>query len=111
MVFTLLDRPRSATSSSLHAFFQPAPADAPLNGWQLYDPRQEFIRMGVGGLQQRTAAWRWSNVNEDFEVCPEFVSAASIALTLFPWLRTVLFHLSRQDGGAFKDKRCDVEVW
>lgn len=34
-------------------------------GWNIYEPEKEFSRMGVGS---RSNAWRFSNVNKDYEV-------------------------------------------
>lgn len=34
-------------------------------GWSIYRPEKEFARMGVGS---RSKAWRFTNINHDFEV-------------------------------------------
>jgi len=36
-----------------------------LNGWEVYDPKAEYARMGVGS---RSKAWRFSDINLDFNV-------------------------------------------
>ncbi|GAA6021263.1 hypothetical protein JCM11491_001531 [Sporobolomyces phaffii] len=38
-------------------------------GWDLYNPEEEFARMGVG---RRTKAWRFSDINSDFNFCPSY---------------------------------------
>ncbi|GAA5874266.1 hypothetical protein JCM16303_005793 [Sporobolomyces ruberrimus] len=38
-------------------------------GWDLYDAKEEFARMGVG---KRSKAWRFSDINSDFNFCPSY---------------------------------------
>lgn len=59
----------TASLSSCYAFSykSESPASAQ-DGWNVYDPKRELARMGVGGEKQRTEAWRWSDVNADYEV-------------------------------------------
>ncbi|GAA5870926.1 hypothetical protein JCM1840_002732 [Sporobolomyces johnsonii] len=38
-------------------------------GWEIYNPAEEFARMGVGS---RSKAWRFTNINADFEFCPSY---------------------------------------
>jgi hypothetical protein len=55
----------------LYAFFyQPTPPlyDTSLTvgpGWTIFNPREEFARMGVGS---RTKAWRFTDINKDYQV-------------------------------------------
>ncbi|KAJ9097612.1 hypothetical protein QFC21_004647 [Naganishia friedmannii] len=35
----------------------------PRNGWNVYNPREEFARMGLG---TRTKAWRFTDINKDY---------------------------------------------
>ncbi|ESK88041.1 protein phosphatase [Moniliophthora roreri MCA 2997] len=60
-----------ATSvNQLYAFFyQPNPSYPTNNGWSVYNPREEFGRMGVG---TRTKAWRFTDVNKDYSFCPTY---------------------------------------
>lgn len=54
---------------NLYAFYyQPSP---PLEGkgWSCYNPRQEFARMGLGA---RTKAWRFTDINKDYEYSPTY---------------------------------------
>ncbi|GAA6001576.1 hypothetical protein JCM10207_006734 [Rhodosporidiobolus poonsookiae] len=38
-------------------------------GWAIYNPAEEFARMGVGS---RSKAWRFSSINADFQFCPSY---------------------------------------
>ncbi|RPA86817.1 phosphatases II [Ascobolus immersus RN42] len=56
----------------LYAFFyKPPPQEAKYNGWELYDAKREYERMGVGTT---TKAWRFSNINADYSFCPSYPS-------------------------------------
>ncbi|KAK7054644.1 phosphatidylinositol-3-phosphatase ymr1 [Paramarasmius palmivorus] len=60
-----------ATSvNQLYAFFyQPNPPFPTNDGWSIYNPREEFGRMGVG---TRTKAWRFTDVNKDYSFSPTY---------------------------------------
>ncbi|KZS88382.1 phosphatases II [Sistotremastrum niveocremeum HHB9708] len=60
-----------ATSiQQLYAFFYaPSPPLPSNNGWTIYNPRDEFARMGVG---TRTKAWRYTDINKDYTFCPTY---------------------------------------
>ncbi|KIK59568.1 hypothetical protein GYMLUDRAFT_201729 [Collybiopsis luxurians FD-317 M1] len=54
----------------LYAFFySPNPPLPTSNGWSIYSPRDEFGRMGIG---TRTKAWRFTDVNKDYSLCPTY---------------------------------------
>lgn len=56
----------SASVSQLYAFFYvPNPPFPASNGWSIYSPREEFLRMGVG---TRSKAWRFTDINKDYSV-------------------------------------------
>ncbi|EFE35595.1 uncharacterized protein ARB_05638 [Trichophyton benhamiae CBS 112371] len=57
----------------LYAFtFQPPAAELALNGWELYNPRKEWARLGVGRAEQ-DSNWRISCINTDYKVCSVFL--------------------------------------
>ncbi|KAF7975840.1 hypothetical protein HWV62_8405 [Athelia sp. TMB] len=60
-----------ATSvNQLYAFYYtPSPPFSVSDGWSLYSPRDEFVRMGVGS---RTKAWRFTDINKDYSLCPTY---------------------------------------
>ncbi|KIY73237.1 phosphatases II [Cylindrobasidium torrendii FP15055 ss-10] len=59
-----------ATSvQQLYAFFYTPNPALPNNGWNIYSPREEFGRMGVG---TRTKAWRFTDINKDYSFCPTY---------------------------------------
>ncbi|KAI0636505.1 phosphatases II [Trametes polyzona] len=60
-----------ATSvSQLYAFYYvPNPPFAASNGWSIYSPREEFMRMGVG---TRSKAWRFTDINKDYSLSPTY---------------------------------------
>ena len=67
---------RLSLVSQLYAFFYvPNPTFEQSNGWNLYSPREEFARMGVG---TRSKAWRFTDINKDYTVSGTFIS-------LFPY--------------------------
>ncbi|GAA5926028.1 phosphatidylinositol-3-phosphatase YMR1 [Sporobolomyces koalae] len=45
------------------------PAPDKTVGWDIYNPQEEFARMGVGS---RSKAWRFSDINADFNFCPSY---------------------------------------
>lgn len=52
--------------NQLYAFFYtPSPPFDSTGGWSIYSPREEFGRMGVGA---RTKAWRFTDLNKDYQV-------------------------------------------
>lgn len=53
----------------LYAFkYSPPPAEREVNGWEIYDARLEFKRMGISPkLTDR--GWRLSDLNKDYAVC------------------------------------------
>ncbi|KAH9950277.1 phosphatases II [Amylocystis lapponica] len=60
-----------ATSvGQLYAFnYVPNPPYSAQNGWNIYSPREEFGRMGVGS---RTKAWRFTDINKDYSFSPTY---------------------------------------
>ncbi|OSD08378.1 phosphatases II [Trametes coccinea BRFM310] len=60
-----------ATSvNQLYAFFYvPNPPLSANNGWSIYSPREEFLRMGVGS---RSKAWRFTDINKDYSFSPTY---------------------------------------
>ncbi|KAF9227819.1 phosphatases II [Gyrodon lividus] len=56
--------------NQLYAFFySPNPPFDSDGGWIIYSPREEFGRMGVG---TRTKAWRFTDVNKDYQASHTF---------------------------------------
>ncbi|KAF8211986.1 protein-tyrosine phosphatase-like protein [Mycena galopus ATCC 62051] len=62
-----------ATSvQQLYAFFYtPSPPLPTSDGWSIYSPRDEFMRMGIGS---RTKAWRFTDINKDYSFSPTYPS-------------------------------------
>lgn len=65
-----------ASVTQLYAFYYtPNPPFNVNDGWSLYSPRDEFVRMGVGS---RTKAWRFTDINKEYSVgSPRFFSSES----------------------------------
>ncbi|KAG6817807.1 hypothetical protein H0H87_003215 [Tephrocybe sp. NHM501043] len=62
----------TVSQSQLYAFFyRPNPPLPTSNGWSIYSPRDEFVRMGVGS---RSKAWRFTDINKDYSFCPTYPS-------------------------------------
>ncbi|KAL4067721.1 phosphatases II [Scleroderma citrinum] len=56
--------------NQLYAFFySPNPPFDTEGGWNIYSPRKEFGRMGVG---TRTKAWRFTDINKDYQFSPSY---------------------------------------
>ncbi|KAG8934588.1 hypothetical protein FRC02_009668 [Tulasnella sp. 418] len=54
----------------LYAFdYAPNPPFDASGGWNIYNPREEFARMGIGS---RTKAWRFTDLNKDYTFCPTY---------------------------------------
>ena len=52
----------------LYAFtYDPPRAEKNVNGWQLYDARKEFKRMGISP-KEADRGWRLSDINHDYIV-------------------------------------------
>lgn len=55
-----------ARVDQLYAFdYVPNPPFDTSDGWNIYNPREEFARMGIGS---RSKAWRFTDVNKDYSV-------------------------------------------
>ncbi|KAI0780451.1 phosphatases II [Trametes elegans] len=60
----------TASINQLYAFYYvPNPPFAVSNGWSIYSPREEFLRMGVG---TRSKAWRFTDINKDYSFSPTY---------------------------------------
>jgi len=60
----------------LYAFtYQPQAPEREFNGWDLYDARKEWARLGVGSSN---SAWRISQINADYGVCYQIFSFVSL---------------------------------
>ncbi|KAN0103897.1 Protein-tyrosine phosphatase-like protein [Russula decolorans] len=58
--------------TQLYAFnYTPSPPLSVSDGWNLYSPREEFGRMGVG---TRSKAWRFTGINKDYTFCSTYPS-------------------------------------
>ncbi|CAA7271474.1 unnamed protein product [Cyclocybe aegerita] len=56
--------------TQLYAFFyNPNPPLPTSEGWNLYSPRDEYGRMGIG---TRSKAWRFTDLNKDYSFCPTY---------------------------------------
>ncbi|KAI0181008.1 phosphatases II [Hypoxylon sp. FL1284] len=63
---------RLGTVEKLYAFsYQPLKAEAPLDGWHLYDPRAEFRRQGIS-TKSVDRGWRVSLINKDYAFSPTY---------------------------------------
>ncbi|KAF9514462.1 hypothetical protein BS47DRAFT_872004 [Hydnum rufescens UP504] len=86
----------TVTSSvyNMYAFYyQPNPPFTSNDGWSLYNPREEFARMGVGS---RTKAWRFTDINKDYSFCPTYPARLVVPAKISD---AVLAH-----GGKFRSK-------
>ncbi|PKY04252.1 protein phosphatase [Aspergillus campestris IBT 28561] len=64
----------------LYAFsYQPPPPEREFNGWELYDPRKEFARQGVG---QNGRGWRISTINSDYGFSPTYPAVFAVPSTI-----------------------------
>ncbi|KAI9796947.1 MAG: hypothetical protein M1833_005893 [Piccolia ochrophora] len=56
----------------LYAFsYRPLPPEKDVNGWNLYDPAQEWRRMGVGD-DGGDSGWRITRINMDYKFSPTY---------------------------------------
>ncbi|KAF3491658.1 protein phosphatase [Arthroderma uncinatum] len=66
----------------LYAFsFQPPAAERALNGWDIYDPRKEWARLGVGRADHESN-WRISSVNIDYKFSPTYPALLPVPVTI-----------------------------
>ncbi|KAG8628777.1 hypothetical protein KVT40_002642 [Elsinoe batatas] len=80
----------------LHAFaYKPPSEEVRCNGWELYDARREFRRMGIGP-KEADKGWRISEINHDYVYSPTYPSVLVVPSTVSD---NVLKH-----GGAYRSK-------
>lgn len=80
----------------LHAFsYKPPAEELRCNGWELYDARREFRRMGVGP-KEADKGWRISDINHDYSYSPTYPSVLVVPSTVSD---NVLKH-----GGSYRSK-------
>ena len=78
IIWWTLPEQRVASVSNLYAFFyNPTPPFVQNDGWSLYSPRDEYVRMGVG---TRSKAWRFTDLNKDYSVCLSFPFLSDVSL-------------------------------
>ncbi|KAF9567532.1 phosphatases II [Agrocybe pediades] len=71
-VFETVKELTVATSvNQLYAFFYTPTPPLTSEGWTMYSPRDEYVRMGVG---TRSKAWRFTDLNKDYNFCPTYPS-------------------------------------
>lgn len=83
----------SALSSS-----SPESSPSTNNGWNVYNPREEFARMGLG---TRTKAWRFTDINKDYTVSR--LNGVRVLQLILGSL--VLSNLPSKARGSFADLR------
>ncbi|KAI5245146.1 phosphatases II [Aureobasidium subglaciale] len=60
--------------NKLYAFsYDPPPIEKTINGWQVYDARKEFRRMGISP-KGADRGWRLSDINRDYDYSPTYPS-------------------------------------
>ncbi|GAM90275.1 hypothetical protein ANO11243_083170 [Dothideomycetidae sp. 11243] len=80
----------------LHAFsYKPPGEEVRCNGWELYDARREFRRMGIGP-KEADKGWRISEINHDYCYSPTYPSVLVVPSTVSD---NVLKH-----GGSYRSK-------
>lgn len=47
--------------------YQPNPPESEVNGWQIYDARKEFKRLGISPKDSEKG-WRISEINSEYKV-------------------------------------------
>ncbi|KAI8099308.1 protein-tyrosine phosphatase-like protein [Halteromyces radiatus] len=58
------------STEQLYAYsYQPCTPFTSTDGWKIYDPLQEYARMGVGS---KTDAWRFSTINRGYSYSPTY---------------------------------------
>lgn len=93
--------PHLASIEKLYAFsYVPSPPLDSDKGWSIYTPREEFTRMGVGS---RTKAWRFTDINKDYQVGQAPLLAFLPTILMLP--SSVLANVPVQARGARQDQR------
>ncbi|KAL8370878.1 hypothetical protein RB595_000968 [Gaeumannomyces hyphopodioides] len=63
---------RLGSIDKLYAFaYEPARPERAVNGWTLYDAREEFRRQGISA-KSRDLGWRITNINKDYVFSPTY---------------------------------------
>ncbi|KAH8826937.1 protein-tyrosine phosphatase-like protein [Flagelloscypha sp. PMI_526] len=85
--------------NKLYAFsYSPTPPFERNDGWNLYSPREEFLRMGLG---TRTKAWRFTEINKDYSFCPTYPAKMAVP--------TRISDTTLQYAGKYRSK-CRIPV-
>ncbi|KAF2139667.1 uncharacterized protein K452DRAFT_320297 [Aplosporella prunicola CBS 121167] len=63
---------------NLYAFTYRSPEpERAVSGWQLYDPRREFKRMGISA-KDPDKGWRLSDINHDYQYCATYPAVMAV---------------------------------
>ncbi|KAJ6102182.1 hypothetical protein N7486_004609 [Penicillium sp. IBT 16267x] len=67
---------KSGRLDKLYAFtYQPLLAEKEFNGWELYNPRKEWMRQG---LLKESSGWRISDINTDYSFSPTYPALIAV---------------------------------
>lgn len=67
---SLLNLCHPEDTAALYAFtYRPAPPEKNFDGWGIYNPAEEYKRMGI---DFEDGPWRLSKANEEFSLCPTY---------------------------------------
>ncbi|KAJ5656737.1 hypothetical protein N7507_008687 [Penicillium longicatenatum] len=67
---------KSGRLDKLYAFtYQPLLAEKEFNGWELYNPRKEWMRQGV---LKESSGWRVSDINIDYSFSPTYPALIAV---------------------------------
>ncbi|KAJ5897542.1 hypothetical protein N7504_007830 [Penicillium tannophilum] len=67
---------KSGRLDKLYAFtYQPLLAEKEFNGWEIYNPRKEWMRQGV---LKESSGWRISDINTDYSFSPTYPALIAV---------------------------------
>ncbi|KAJ6005545.1 hypothetical protein N7451_003489 [Penicillium sp. IBT 35674x] len=67
---------KSGRLDKLYAFtYQPLLAEKEFNGWEIYNPRKEWMRQGV---LRESSGWRISDINSDYSFSPTYPALIAV---------------------------------
>ena len=83
----LMDTISLHTLSALFAFVHATgdfgnELDVPFPGWDIYDAKVEYARMGIMNFNEERYGWRLTNINQNYEICKSYPKLIAVPATL-----------------------------
>ena len=85
----LLDLMNDHQESKLFAFYYTLAMSSPAPFWDIYQPKDEFLRFSVSSYQQSSHGWRLTSLNEHYNLCKSYPELIAVPATVSDDLITI----------------------